>query len=324
MNKKEIIEVINEQEYKDELDIIEKRIEETYRQVYAYSNPKLIMLYYDIGRYINKHKTWGSEYVKRLSNDLKHRKGMSYDNLYRMAKFNKSFTYEEIVAQAVPQIPWGHIVTIMSKCSDKEARLWYIRKTYENSWSRSVLIKQINAKAYERNMIEPIVSKGIKEYDNKLIDKIVKSSYYLSIKSNEINSEKELKEQMMYKLIELLQEVGKGNAFVGREYKIKGGKKTFYIDLLFYNYLLHSFLVIEVKIGEYKPEYYGQLKNYVSLVDKEIRSKIDNKTIGILLCRNGDSYVIKSTFESEETPLIYTEYILLDKLDDYLEKNKKE
>ena len=94
--------------------------------------------------------------------------------------------------------------------------------------------------------------------------------------------------------------------------------------MLFYNYLLHSFLVIEVKIGEYKSEYYGQLKNYVSLVDKEIRSKIDNKTIGILLCRNGESYVIKSTFESDLTPLIYTEYVLLDKLDEYLERNKKE
>ena len=319
-----IKQMINEKEYVDELNIIDKRIEETYRQVYAYSNPKLIMLYYDIGRYINKHKTWGSEYVKRLSNDLKHRKGMSYPNLYRMSQLVENFTMDEIVSQAVIQIPWGHIVTIMSKCESKESRLWYINKTYENSWSRSVLIKQIKAKAYERNLIEPIVSKGIKEYDNELIEEIVKANYYLPIKSNEINNEKELKEQMMNKLIELLQEVGKGNAFVGREYKIKGGKKTFYIDLLFYNYLLHSFLVIEVKIGEYKPEYYGQLKNYVSLVDQEIRSEIDNKTIGILLCRNGDSYVIKSTFESEVTPLIYTEYVLLDKLDDYLEKNKKE
>ena len=324
MKKKEIIEVINEQEYKNELDIIEKRIEETYRQVYTYSNPKLIFLYYEIGSYINKHKRWGSKYILRLSNDLRHRKGMSYDSLKRMSQFARNISMQEIREQPVPQLAWGTIIEILKKNREHDAVIWYINKTYEYGWSRSDLIKQIKAKAYERNMIEPIVSKGIKDYDNKLIDEIVKSSYYLPIKSNEINTEKELKEQMMHKLIELLQEVGKGNAFVGREYKIKGGKRTFYIDLLFYNYLLHSFLVIEVKIGEYKLEYYGQLKNYVSLVDKEIRSEIDNKTIGILLCRNGESYVIKSTFESEETPLIYTEYILLDKLDDYLEKNKKE
>ena len=283
MTKKELINGINEQEYLEELNIIDKRIEETYTQVYAYSNPKLIMLYYDIGVYINKHKTWGSEYVKRLSQDLKHRKGMSYENLYRMAKLSNEFTYEEIMSQAATQIPWFTLVTIMSKCSTKESRLWYINKTYENSWSRSSLIKQIKAKAYERGKMEPIVSKGIKEYDNELIDEIIKANYYLPIKSEVVHNEKELKEQMMNKLIEVLQEVGKGNAFVGKEYKIKGGKKTYYIDLLFYNYLLHSFLVIEVKLGEYKPEYYGQLKNYVALVDKEIKSDIDNKTIGKLL-----------------------------------------
>ena len=283
MTKKELINGINEQEYLEELNIIDKRIEETYRQVYAYSNPKLIMLYYDIGVYINKHKTWGSEYVKRLSNDLKHRKGMSYRNLQYMRQLADEFLLEEIMQQLVAQIPWGHIVTIMSKCSTKESRLWYINKTYENSWSRSSLIKQIKAKAYERGKMEPIVSKGIKEYDNELIDEIIKANYYLPIKSEVVHNEKELKEQMMNKLIEVLQEVGKGNAFVGKEYKIKGGKKTYYIDLLFYNYLLHSFLVIEVKLGEYKPEYYGQLKNYVALVDKEIKSDIDNKTIGKLL-----------------------------------------
>ena len=283
MTKKELINGINEQEYLEELNIIDKRIEETYKQVYAYSNPKLIMLYYDIGVYINKHKTWGSEYVKRLSNDLKHRKGMSYRNLQYMRQLADEFSYDEIMQQPAAQIPWGHIVTIMSKCSTKESRLWYINKTYENSWSRSSLIKQIKAKAYERGKMEPIVSKGIKEYDNELIDEIIKANYYLPIKSEVVHNEKELKEQMMNKLIEVLQEVGKGNAFVGKEYKIKGGKKTYYIDLLFYNYLLHSFLVIEVKLGEYKPEYYGQLKNYVALVDKEIKSDIDNKTIGKLL-----------------------------------------
>ena len=319
----ELNKVIDEKEYLEELNIIDKRIEETYKQVYAYSNPKLIMLYYDIGRYINKHKIWGSEYVKRLSNDLKHRKGMSYPNLYRMSQLVENFTMDEIVSQAVIQIPWGHIVTIMSKCETKESRLWYINKTYENSWSRSSLIKQIKAKAYERNKIEPIVSKGIKEYDNELIEEIVKANYYLPIKSNEINNEKELKEQMMNKLIELLQEVGKGNAFVGREYKIKGGKKTFYIDLLFYNYLLHSFLVIEVKIGEYKSEYYGQLKNYVLLVDKELKTDRDDKTIGVLICRDGDRNIIKTTFDNDNVPLVFSRYVLEDNLMSTLKSKKR-
>ena len=105
-----IKQMIDEKEYIDELNIIDKTIEETYIQVYTYSNPKLIMLYYDIGRYINKHKTWGSEYVKRLSNDLKHRKGMSYRNLQYMRQFADEFSLEEIMQQPAAQIPWSLII----------------------------------------------------------------------------------------------------------------------------------------------------------------------------------------------------------------------
>ena len=149
----ELNKVIDEKEYLDELNIIDKRIEETYRQVYAYSNPKLIMLYYDIGSYINKHKSWGSEYIKRLSNDLKHRNGISVSNLKYMSQFAKSFTRDEISHQVGGQISWRSLIEVMSKCKTKESRLWYIEKTYANSWSRSTLIKQIKAKAYERNTI---------------------------------------------------------------------------------------------------------------------------------------------------------------------------
>ena len=307
--------IINEKEYLDELNIIDKRIEETYRQLYAYSNPKLIMLYYDIGRYINKHKTWGSEYVKRLSNDLKHRKGMSYHNLYHMSRFAQNFTIEEIVEQPALQIPWFSLVTIMPKCETKESRLWYINKTYKNSWSRSSLIKQIKAKAYERGRIEPIVSKGIKEYDNPLIKEIIKDSYYMPFSSKEINNEKDLKDLMMNKLIEVLQESGKGNAFVGREFKITSGKKTYYLDLLFYNYLLHAFVVVEVKIGEYKVEYLGQLKNYVMQVENNIKSDYDKKTIGILICKEADRTIVKYTIEDENIPLALSEYVLIDDLE---------
>ena len=321
MDKKEVKEVINEIEYLEELKIIDNRIEETYRQVYAYSNPKLIMLYYDIGRYINKHKTWGSEYVKRLSNDLKHRKGMSYHNLYHMSRFAQNFTIEEIVEQPALQIPWGHIVTIMSKCTTKESRLWYINKTYENSWSRSSLIKQIKAKAYERGRIEPIVSKGIKEYDNPLIKEIIKDSYYMPFSSKEINNEKELKDNIINGILDFLKELGQGYALLGREYEIKSkSKKKFKLDILMYNVLLHSYIVIEIKIGEYKPEYYGQLKNYVLLVDQELKNSIDNKTIGVLICRDGDRNIIKTTFDNDNVPLVFSRYVLEDKLNEYFKK----
>ena len=136
------------------------------------------------------------DHYQKLSEDLKEYEGFSRSNLFYMLKLFDSFTEEEIVQQPVGQIPWGHIINIMSKCESKESRLWYINKTYENSWSRSVLIKQIKAKAYERNTIEPIVSKGIKDYSNHLIKEILKDSYVLEIMDKEFNNEKELKDKI--------------------------------------------------------------------------------------------------------------------------------
>ena len=280
MEQNKLKETIDEKQYEIELVDIKKRIRETYKKISYTVNSELIILYYEIGSYINSHKSWGSKYVQKLSEDLKEYEGMGYRNLKYMSQFASSFTYEEIRHQLGAQIPWRTLIEIMSKCESKESRLWYINKTYGNSWSRSSLIKQIKAKAYERGRIEPIVSKGIENYDNPFIKEIIKDSYYMPFSSKEINNEKELKDNIINGILDFLKELGKGYALLGREYEIKSKtKKKFNLDILMYNVLLHSYIVIEIKIGEYKPEYYGQLKNYVLLVDKELKTYRDDKTI---------------------------------------------
>ena len=311
----EKLEVINKKEYQIELKKIIKRINEAKYRVALYSNEEKTLAYYDIGTYINEKKEWGNQYKKILADDLKDIDGFSQRNLEYMVRVADLYTKEEMAQQPVAQIPWGTLIEITYKCKSKESKLWYINKTYENSWSRSSLLKQIKAKAYERGRIEPIVSKGIKEYDNPLIKEIIKDSYYMPFSSKEINNEKDLKDLMMNKLIEVLQESGKGNAFVGREFKITSGKKTYYLDLLFYNYLLHAFVVVEVKIGEYKVEYLGQLKNYVMQVENNIKSDYDKKTIGILICKEADRTIVKYTIEDENIPLALSEYVLIDDLE---------
>ena len=167
--------------YERELISIKSKITETQKKIVYTINNEMILLYYEIGGYINSHKSWGSKYVQRLADDLKEHEGMSYRNLKYMSQFNFNFTENEIRQQLAAQIPWFTLVTIMSKCKTKESRLWYIEKTYEYSWSRSTLIKQIKAKAYERNQIEPIVSKGIKDYDSPYIKEILKDTYYMHL-----------------------------------------------------------------------------------------------------------------------------------------------
>ena len=193
----EELEVINKKEYEIELKKIIKRINEAKYKVAIYSNEERTLAYYDIGTYINEKKEWGNQYIKNLADDLKDIDGFSQRNLERISWFSEEMMKQEIPPQAVAKIPWSTCVEILSKCKTKESRLWYIEKTYENSWSRSILIKQIKAKAYERNTIEPIVSKGIKEYDNPLIKEMIKESYYMPFSSKEINNEKELKDNII-------------------------------------------------------------------------------------------------------------------------------
>ena len=178
--------------YNSELINIKQKINETQRKIAYTVNNELILLYYEIGGYINSHKSWGSNYIIKLSNDLKEYRGFSKRNLERMGWVYDELNKNEITPQAAALIPWFTLVTLFEKCKTKESRLWYIQKTYENGWSRSNLLKQIEAKAYERNRIEPIVSKGIKDYSNPLIKEILKDSYVLDILDKEFNNEKEL------------------------------------------------------------------------------------------------------------------------------------
>ena len=119
-------------------------------------------------------------------------------------------------------------------------------------------------------------------------------------------------------ILDFLKELGKGFALVDREYKLKYKNKTYYLDLLFYNYLLHAFVVIEIKIGEYKVEHLGQLKNYVKMIDLTLKDNVSKHTIGILLCRDADEVIVKTTIEDEKTPLILSKYVLLDDMKNYV------
>ena len=318
MEENKLIEPIDKKEYLQELNKIIKRINEAQYKVAIYSNEERTLAYYDIGTYINEKKEWGNQYIKNLAEDLKDIDGFSKRNLERIAWFSEELILQQIPPQAVAKIPWSTCVEILSKCTTKESRLWYINKTYENSWSRSVLIKQIKAKAYERNTIEPIVSKGIKEYDNPLIKEMIKESYYMPFSSKEINNEKELKDNIINGILDFLRELGKGFALVDREYKLKYKTKTYYLDLLFYNYLLHAFVVIEVKIGEYKVEHLGQLKNYINMVDLTLKDEVSKPTIGILLCRDANEVIVKTTIVDEITPIVLSKYLLVDEIKKYI------
>lgn len=187
-----------DQEYLKDLEEIKETIRINQNKAMVVTNQAMIISYYRIGQIINKRKKRGNKFVEQLSIDLKEKKGCSYDSLKRMSQFALTFSEYDIREQLVPQIPWGTIIMIMKRCNSHEEMLWYIKQTYINRWSKSMLINQISMKAFERNQIEPIVSEEITESNNELINSLFKDTYVFDFLDREnIKTEKDLKDKMI-------------------------------------------------------------------------------------------------------------------------------
>ena len=324
MIKEQENEVI-EKDYFHDLQEIKETIRTNQNKAMVVVNSAMIMTYYEIGTIINKRKTWGSKYIKNLANDLKeYGKGYSYDQLKRMAQFANEFSVQEIGAQPVPQIPWSSIIVIMQKSSSHEKMLWYINETYKNGWSRSMVLNQIAMASYERSLIEPTTSNITKSDD--LTNELFKDTYVFDfLDKNNINNEKDLKNQMIDNIIKFLQELGPGFTLAGKEYKlVTPTNKEFYIDLLMYHTKIHAYVVIEVKIGEFTPADLGQLIFYVNAIDDLERTERDDETIGLLLCKEADSYVAKTSLNKAQLHLGISKYKFIEELPEYLNRKLKE
>ena len=324
MIKEQENEVI-EKDYFHDLQEIKEAIRTNQNKAMVVVNSAMIMTYYEIGTIINKRKTWGSKYIKNLANDLKeYGKGYSYDQLKRMAQFANEFSVQEIGAQPVPQIPWSSIIVIMQKSSSHEKMLWYINETYKNGWSRSMVLNQIAMASYERSLIEPTTSNITKSDD--LSNELFKDTYVFDfLDKNSIKNEKDLKDQMIDNIIKFLQELGPGFSLVGKEYKlVTPTNKEFFIDLLMYHTKIHAYVVIEVKIGEFTPADLGQLIFYVNAIDDLERTERDDETIGLLLCKEADSYVAKTSLNKSQLHLGISKYKFIEELPEYLNRKLKE
>ena len=314
-----------EKDYFKDLQEIKEAIRTNQNKAMVIVNSTMIMTYYEIGTIINKRKTCGSKYIKNLANDLKeYGKGYSYDQLKRMAQFANEFSVQEIGAQPVPQIPWSSIIVIMQKSSSHEKMLWYINETYKNGWSRSMVLNQIAMASYERSLIEPTTSNITKSDD--LSNELFKDTYVFDfLDKNSIKNEKDLKDQMIDNIIKFLQELGPGFCLVGKEYKlVTPTDEEFYIDILLYHTKIHCYVVIEVKIGKFHPADLGQLIFYVNAIDDLERTERDDETIGLLLCKEADSYVAKTSLNKAQLHLGISKYKFIEELPEYLNKKLKE
>ena len=314
-----------EKDYFDDLKRIKETIRENQNKAMVVVNSAMIMTYYEIGTIINERKTWGSKYIQNLANDLKeYGKGYSYEQLKKMSQFASNFKLDEIRLQAVTKIAWGSIIMIMSKSKSHEEMLFYINETHRHGWSRAMVLNQIEMKAYERSLIEPDTTEIVRSDDS--INEIFKDTYVFDFTDkNDLKTEIDLKNKMIDNIIEFLKELGPGFTLAGKEYKlVTPTNEEFYIDLLMYHTKIHAYVVIEVKIGEFNPSDLGQLIFYVNAIDDLEKTELDNDTIGLLLCKDADSYVAKTSLNKSQMKLGISKYKILEELPEYLERRLNE
>jgi len=304
-------------------------------------NRELILLYFKIGKAIlinQKKEGWGSKIVERISKDLRSEfpemTGLSKANIFFMRKFAETmYQFHEnsennsIVYQAGRQlenlpffnIPWRHNTTLMDESLSNSQRLWYAEETIKNGWSRNVLIHQIKSNLYKRQVA------SIKTHNfhltlpspqSDLATNLLKDEYNFDFLFGRNFKEKELEDHLTENIVKFLLELGKGYSFVGKQYHLEVGGQDFYLDLLFYNLELRCFIVIELKTGEFKPEYVGKLSFYLSVIDDQLKHQSDADTIGIILCTKNNKEVSKHSVRYLIKPVGISEYKISEKIND--------
>ncbi|MGN0475589.1 MAG: YhcG family protein [Acutalibacteraceae bacterium] len=320
--------LINDSEYIAIIESVKAKIKQSQYQAAVNVNRELILLYYHIGAIINDHKTWGNKFIENLAVDIKlafpGTTGYSVRNLKYMAKLAETYPDEQFVQQAVAQIPWGHNIVLMDKISDNEIRKWYIEQTIENGWSRNVLVHQIESNLYCRQVLTDKVSNFANRLaapQSELAVQTMKDPYIFDfIPFKEDMLERDVEQALVRDMTKLLLELGTGFAFLGNQYHLNVGGEDFYIDLLFYNLNLRCYVVIELKTGEFKPEYAGKLNFYLSAVDGILKKEQDNPSIGLLLCKSKNDLVAEYSLKDMSKPIGVSEYRITSSLPDELSK----
>jgi len=319
--------LINEKSYLDLLSDLKLKIQTAQVKAAIAVNRELILLYWEIGRNIllrQEQAGWGAKVIDRLSADLKKAfpdlKGFSSRNLKYMRSFAETYPDFQFVQQVVAQIPWGHNVRIMEYVKAPQEREWYIRQAIEHSWSRNVLVHQIETNLYHRkggaitnfNLTLPAPQ-------SDLAKQTLKDPYIFDfLQLQDDAQEREIEKSLIQHIKDFLLELGVGFSFVASQYHLEVEDEDFYIDLLFYHLKLHCYVIIDLKTTDFKPEYAGKINFYLSAIDDLLKSAQDNPSIGILLCKTRKRLVVEYALRDIAKPIGVSAYQLTAVLPDQL------
>lgn len=280
------------------------------------------MAYWNIGKLLHEKKLeskHGSQVVRRLSADLKQRypkMGVMPRNLWYMKTFYERYAGSDAkVQRAVALLPWSHNLLILSKDFDDDVTLFYAQEIIAKGWNRDLLMNAIKMEMHKRQpqlSIDSNFTKAMPASQAAYANEVFRSQYNLGFLGvSEPLAELELERRLVEKIKQFLLELGKGFTFIGNQYELELGGKTSKVDMLFFHRGLHALVAIDLKIGEFKPEYVGKMNYYLSLLDRLERHDDENRSIGIILCAEKDHLEVELALEDMAKPIGVADYQLL-------------
>lgn len=299
-------------DYAELLAEVKERVRSAQYAALRAVNQELVGLYWDIGEMIvarQQGASWGKAVVEQLAADLQVEfagiKGFSAANLWRSRAFYEAYHESEKLAPLVREIAWTHNVLIMERCKDPLQREFYIRMTKKFGWTKNVLIHQIESQAYESMLL------GQTNFDRALTPAIraqaklaVKDEYTFDfLELGDEHSERELERALIARIEQFLRAMGGLFAFVGSQFRLDVDGKEYFVDLLLFHRRLRCLVAIDLKIGEFEPEFVGKMQFYLVALDKQVREPGEQAPIGIILCKEKNRTVVEYALQDARQPI---------------------
>jgi predicted nuclease of restriction endonuclease-like (RecB) superfamily len=286
------------------------------RRAYQAVNTELVDLYWQVGAYISRKletAVWGEGVVTKLADFIQlhqpNLRGFTRASLFRMRQFYITYRHDKKVVPLVRQLSWSQHLMVLGRCKRPEEREFYIRMAIREHWGKRQLDRQLKASLFERAVLSPPkVAPVVRQMHADALE-VFKDSYvveFLQLPAE--HSEAELHQGLVEKLKDFLIELGRDFCFIGSEYPLQVGRRDFALDLLLFHRGLNCLVAIELKVGEFEPEYIGKLQFYLEALDRDVRKPHENPPIGVLLCATKDREVVEYALSRSLSPALVAEY----------------
>jgi predicted nuclease of restriction endonuclease-like (RecB) superfamily len=299
-------------DYSQLLAEVKERIRSAQYAALKAVNTELVGLYWDLGRMIVERQDqsgWGKSVVKQLSGDLRREfpsiAGFSVQNLWYMRQFYMEYHRHEKLQPLVGEVAWAHNLVIMGKCKDALEREFYLRMTRKFGWSKNVLIHQIENQSYEKSMLgQTNFHQAVSPELRGQAKLAVKDEYTFDfLELGAEHSERELERALMLKVEDFLRAMGGMFAFMGSQYRLEVDGREFFIDLLLFHRRLRCLVAIELKVGDFQPEFVGKMQFYLTALDRQVRQEDETPSIGIILCKEKSRTIVEYALHDARKPI---------------------